>query len=195
MPATYPNLAVFKEIAGLSGTDDDDFVINQFLDTAIQTIEDMTRRQFGVSAESTRYYDPRIDTDGLYRTLYLDEDLASLTSITNGDGTSIATDQVLLLPLNDSPKQQIQIKESSTARWTWSTDPENSVAITGVWGYSTDVPWGVYQAVIRLASFFYYQKDTSLDVDRPILTANGLYLPSRIPSDVQSLIYPYSKLY
>lgn len=192
MASAYPTIAEFKAVTDISSTSDDT-LIQTYLDNAKQTIEDMAGRKFGVSGTSVRYYDAReAYEDG--RLLVLDEDLVSLTSIVNGDGTSIATGDVFLLPFNDSPKTEILIKETSASRWTWGTNPENSVEITGVWGFSTTVPDPVYQATMRLAAFFYYQRDTSLDVDRPILTATGLYMPSRIPSDVQMLIYPYSRL-
>jgi len=50
------------------------------------------------------------------------------------------------------------------------------------------------QATTRLAAFLYRQKDSNADLDRPLLTGDGVtIMPSSLPHDVRQILDPYRK--
>jgi hypothetical protein len=74
-------------LGGIQSADDDGY-IERLITRAGAFIDDQTGRQF-VAATETRYYDPTDEevVDG--RFLYLDKDLVSVTTLTNGDGDEL----------------------------------------------------------------------------------------------------------
>ena len=100
----------------------------------------------------TRYYTPRHlthphggDLLDSY-TLLLDDDLQSITTLTNGDSTTIDSDDYTLLPPQRDATQvtaydTIALQRYAAAQIYWkrptapNTDPLHSVSVLGVWGY------------------------------------------------------------
>lgn len=67
--------------------------------------------------------------------LGLDEDLCEITSITNGDGTTLASDNYILSPRNEYPKWEVQIKDNASAYFNYSTNRMGAISVAGIWGY------------------------------------------------------------
>lgn len=101
-----------------------------------------------LQAECGRRFDERIETryysavpvrysgdiDGA--NLWLDDDLKSVTTIVNGDGTTISTGYTLMPRRPEYSYTHIRLDPYGTVYWTANTlDPYESIAITGVWGY------------------------------------------------------------
>ena len=83
---------------------------------------------------ATRYFDALTNVDGNY--LMVDPfDLLAVTSITNGDGTSITAADYVFEPRYDPPYWAIKLKSSSSIAWTYSTAHENAITVVGMWGY------------------------------------------------------------
>jgi hypothetical protein len=73
-------------------------------------------------------------------------------------------------------------------------DSDSEVSIAGTWGFSTTPPYDIKHACTRLAAFLYRQKDTSADIDRPMITGDGVtIMPSSIPQDVKSILDNYKR--
>jgi hypothetical protein len=64
--------------------------------------------------------------------LLLDDDLLELTTLANGDGTTIPLNNVLLLP-DDAPAGGLLLTAGSSFIWTQT--PIQAVTVTGIWGW------------------------------------------------------------
>ena len=187
----YTTADAMRAYAGISGSGDDGLLAT-FADAAQAHIDKYTRRTFEGS-DTARYFTIGRETEG--RWLWFDEDLASITEILNGDAsaTEVTSGQYVVEP-KDAPYYGVKILASASKVWEYVTDPENAIKVTGVWAYSTTAPDDIVQAATRLAVFMYRQKDTSLDLDRPLITDAGVtLLPAGLPNDVKSLLLPYRR--
>src|SRR5574343_333367 len=189
---TYCSLAQMKTYVGATDNDDD-ALLTDCITRAEAVIDRATKRTFEASADSTRTFDAQQDVAG--RTLYLDADLCAITSITNGDGAAITALQVVSEPRNHAPYYALTLKASTGLAWTYETDPEDAISVTGRWAYSTTPPADIEQACVRLAAWLYRQKDSSSDLDRPMVSLDGAtLLPAQIPADVQRMLQPYVRV-
>lgn len=129
----------------------DDEEIADAIVAASQTIEDFCGHHFDPRIE-TRYFNG--DVGQFNPELYLSgEALLEATTILNGDGTTIASSNYTLLPRGEYPKDRVRLATSNY--WTGSNPydgsgacgtpvlvhsayAEDSIAITGVWGYHRD---------------------------------------------------------
>ena len=188
----YCSLAQLKTYVGATDNDDD-ALLTDCITRAEAVIDRATKRRFEATADSTRTFDAQQDVAG--RTLYLDADLCAITSITNGDGAAITALQVVSEPRNHAPYYALTLKASTGLAWTYETDPEDAISVTGRWAYSTTPPADIEQACVRLAAWLYRQKDSSSDLDRPMVSMDGAtLLPAQIPADVQRMLQPYVRV-
>lgn len=193
---TATDLKSYMKISGNA----DDTQLGLFADRAQHVIEQYTHRVFEwAGAGTVKKFTPISYMDGGdlldYYTLSLGfAEFYELTSITNGNGTAIATSDVVLLPGNITPKYAIRIKSSANVTWTYSTTIEESVSVTAKWAYSATAPADIIQAALRIGAYLYRQRDGTPDSDRPIVSADGVVLSApRIPSDVLELLRPYRR--
>lgn len=138
MPNLYATLNEYKDYATARSqppvTDViDDAVIVDLLEQASRYLDEHTGRQFYPTVE-TRLYDIPVDQE-----LLLDQDLLSVTTLTNGDATVLTTTDYILEPANSTPKFGIKLKDISAYAWeTNSSDSaEQVISVAGVWGYRT----------------------------------------------------------
>jgi hypothetical protein len=150
---SYPELQDLKTYLKI-GTHADDVILVDALNAAIQGIEHYCGRRF-VGVEETRYF----NWDAVRgQTLWLDDDLLSIETLTNGDTSVLTSPYYLLEPRNAAPYHRIRLK--STANWAFNQDGE--IAVAGVWGYTLDADDLVRQACLWLASYFYRLKDSQV---------------------------------
>lgn len=103
-----------------------------FLLAASNLVAQYTGRTF-VPVYQTRVFDALGDHINT-RSLTVDADLLSVTTLTNGDGTTITADKFRLFPANAYPKGGIDLLLSG-GTWTYSTDYEGAISVAGEWGY------------------------------------------------------------
>lgn len=113
---------------------DDDALIVQLIATATAMAHGYCARSF-VPYRQARVYDATGEHIDPINELLLDADLLAVTSVTNGDGTTVTGDQYVLRPANAWPKRAIKLKASSNLTWTYDGDWEQAISIEGVWGY------------------------------------------------------------
>lgn len=184
--AEYCTLEDVRALTGVQETDDD-ALIATLIDRASAMIDRLTGRKFTERIE-TRYYTPKVHTDG--KLLLVDDDLLSVTTLTNGDGTVIPADGYRLYPLNHSPKYGIML--NSDYVWAYTDDPEGSISVAGTWGYCTDAGRSpdMTQACARLTLWLYRQKDAPFNKVGNSIT--GEYeIPIGFPADVKSILRLY----
>lgn len=129
----YCTVSDVKTYLGNS-TNSDDILLADLIPRAQQAIDSYTHRTFEAASDTTRSFDADRDVDGPM--LYFDKDIASITTVTNGDGITIANTKYVTEPRNRAPYCGIKLKVSSGLAWEYdsNSDPENAIAITGRWG-------------------------------------------------------------
>lgn len=167
-------------------TDND--LLSDLLDEAQKYIESRTGKIFE-STTATRYYrQPAVDGT----ILYLDEDLLTITTLTEGDesGTEIPSTEYWLLPRNEGPPyRRIELKANSDYSWDWTTDGE--ISVEGTWGFSTTAPHDIRRATIILAAYLYRQKDSEVWDVVAVPEAGVVTIPQGIPATVKRIISKY----
>jgi len=177
----YGTLADFKAYVNeLSGgtqsafTAAQDAVVQQFLDQAQAEIERATGRRFEAATE-TRVYGAE-DVDG--QTLRLDEELLTLTGLTDGAGAAIALENTTLEPRNAAAKSRITLKPGT--RWN---ETSGDVSVSGAWGHCATPTPDVARVLYRLA-WFYWQKRRSTGETQLIDGRTG-NVASEYPADIR----------
>lgn len=189
---SYSNITDVKAYIGIAANETaDDGLLEDLGEGAQAIIERETGKVFEATADSTRYFDAVEDV--CERTLTFDKPVASITTVVNGDGATIASSAYVTEPRNISPKYAITLKLSSNAYWTYSTDPENAIAVTGRWAYSVMPPADIKHWHIRLTAWLYKQNENYNPAnDRPIVSPDGvLLLPMTLPRDIVAGLRPY----
>lgn len=196
---SYISADQLKTYIGLSSSiTDDDTVLQMFCDSATQLIEAEVGFSFKVSADTTRYFTYGIDVavNGAHwrdrQTLIFDTWLASApTTVTNGDATTISSSDYILKDANRAPYYSLQLKENTTADWTYSDSPENAISVTGKWGWSTKPPSDILQLTYRLSAYFYRQKDSQIFDSTAFSELGPIQLKAQLPSDAMSMLSKY----
>jgi len=134
--ATLLELKNYLTPRGLSSSNittdtNDDSIMSVMLEGISRWIDDQTHRTFYPRIETrlSDYPDDEI--------LFLDDDLLSLTTLTNGDSTVITSVQYVLYPKNAYPKQWVKILPSTSLTWqpTDDGDAESAISVLGWWGF------------------------------------------------------------
>jgi len=188
---SYAHLGVLKQYLGLSATETtDDTLLQDLLDRATTAIDNHCGRRFSANTETRYYEDDAVDG----QTLYLDEDLISITTLTNGDSdsTTISSSDYWLIPRNEGPPYYgIRLKSDTTT--TWEFDIDYWVSVAGTWGWNTTPPADIVQACIRLASYYYHQKDVPVYETSVFPESGVITVATGMPVDVRELLDPYRK--
>lgn len=128
----YVSLDALKDELGLSAaTTADDAKLGRYIARASAYAERVSGRVF-YPVTATRKFDAPTKT----KTLFLGDDLLSLTSLSDAQGAKAPGD-FFLYPANRTPKTQVQLLPSNAA-WYWADSPQQAVSIVGEWGFCGD---------------------------------------------------------
>jgi len=194
----YTTLAAVRAEAKVTGTSDD-ALLTGYITLAQRIIEAYpplgTGRVFEVSADTTRYLDAPPDSldtrlDGPNYVLLLPDDLCSITSVVNGDGTTLTTSDYLTEPRSHTPYYALRLKSGTGTIWTFEDSPEGAIAITGKWGFSMSAPADITRAATRLCVWMYRSRDNA-GFDADIKTEEGLILGAKMPRDIRDILNTY----
>jgi hypothetical protein len=117
-------------------------IIARAIESASRDFDRQTRRFFIPKTETRLYrWPPR--QPGPSTTLWLDQDLISVTTLQseaqNASPTTIASSDFFLEPNNQGPPyHRVEIDLSSTAAFQSGDTPQRSISVVGDWGYSAD---------------------------------------------------------
>ena len=193
---SYTTPTLVKAYVGATGTSDD-ALIDDLITAADGYIDSFTQRTFDGTGTSARSFAVGEDTEG--PTLTFDEDAAYISSIVNKADSDSGTEAVtsadyVTIPRNKTPYRGVKLLASSNKVWGFEDDPETGITVTASWRYGTSAPAAIAEAARRLVVFLYRQKDSSADIDRPLLTGDGVtILPSMVPADVKQVLEVYRK--
>ena len=184
----YTTTAEVKTYLDISGAGDD-ALLSDLIDAAQTWIDKFTHRTFEAAADSTRYFDvSRRNVDGSM--LWLDGDLAAITTVTNGDSIEVASDEYTTIPRNVTPFNRLRILSNSGKVWTYTTEWMDAISIVGKWAYSTSAPDDIAQACLELASFLYRRRDHPTFTITSIETGT-VVTPTGIPPSIVQTLKPY----
>ncbi len=187
----YANLAELKTYLGLGSQATDDGLLTSCIERAQAAIDSHCHRSFEAGADSTRHY--HLDRDVRGRTLYFDEDCAQITKVENA-GVEISSDEYVTEPRNLAPYYGITLVTYRGAVWSFTQGPEDAVKVTGRWAYSIAPPADIVQATLRLAAYFFRQKDAQVfDVTADPRTGM-MTVPQGMPRDVNLMLKPYVQM-
>jgi hypothetical protein len=182
-----------KAWGGVPDTDTvDDAELTLIIARAQAYVDEYCGRTFEVTsdAEATRNFTQKIDVEG--PTLWLDQDLNTVVSITVGSDT-ISSSNYVTEPRTDSPFYGITMKAESPQDWSTPTsdgDYENAIQVSAQWAYSSAAPADIQMAMLRLSKWYYNQgRLTDETANRPIVLESGAtVLPGTIPSDILEIL-------
>jgi len=189
--SNYITLSTLKNYLGLTGSDEDDVVLEASIDRAQAAIDAYTNRTFEAASDTKHYGWDAVDD--LF--LWLDAALYSLTSVANGDdsATAVSTDDITLWPRNQGPPyHKLRLDDGSTS--TWQVDTDYWIAVTGEWGYSASAPNDIVLATVRWAAYLYEQKDAPYTRVVANIAVGSVEIPATIPEDVRTLLNPYRRM-
>ena len=185
--ANYTTTAAVKRLLGISSTNADTLIAETITDVE-QYVDARTGRTFGsvgaAIAATTRKFTVGQDSRGLV--LYLDDDLASITTVvTNADAstsTTISSTGYVTNPRNFGPYNEIRLLPTTNVNYTWdyTNNAENGIEITGVWQFSATPPADIVRATKALAVQWYREREQN----EP---------PSDTPEGIKSILMSYQK--
>lgn len=192
----YATVAQLRAYLGLD-LNSDDPLLESLLGRGQAAIEHYTHRLFEAASDTTKLFDAQLDTSDHYMVLDWTPyglDLCQITTVTNGDGTTVAASAYVTNPRNETPWYGLRFKLNSGLYWTFDADPENAISIVGRWAYSVTAPSDIVQATVRMAAYLYRQKDTGTFDVTAIPGSGVIEVPQGMPRDVAKMLEPYRRL-
>lgn len=119
--------------------------------------------------------------------LALDAPLLSVTTLKNGDGSTISAGSWWLRPRNSAVAWYIELK--SDYAWTFATDTE--IEVDGVWGVAATVPAPVKEAALVFAGWMFKRYQAALSDATVNLDLGELTYSQAVPKQVVALLEPY----
>ena len=180
-----------REMAPFAKTDTpDDDVIGALIEEASRFIDRESGRTFYARTE-TRYYDV---PEG--RELEVDDDLLTITTLTNGDGATIASTEYNFVPRNVTPYYAIKLKQASNYYWTYDSDgnDEDVISVAGTWGFAANTPADVERACKQIITSWYKRRHGEDVGAITTITAAGVTVsPEDVPGSAWRIIKNYRK--
>jgi hypothetical protein len=179
----YLTVSEFKQYRGITRSDDDS-LISTLIDAAEDWLELEANQVLYTDTNSTRYYDAVADVYG--RELHLDAPLAEINSVTtNADGTAdvLSSSDYVTMPRNNPPYYGLKMLSSSDYTWTFTTDAEMGIEVSGKWCLTTDLN-RIRLMTMQLVNYAYTQKDSQVFDTIAIPDAGVISVPNGFPATV-----------
>lgn len=126
----------------------------------------------------------------------VDEDLLTITTLTNGDDNTIASTEYHLVPKNDPPYNEIRLTKTTTERWELDSggDDEFVIDVAGTWGYMTAHTDDIREACLMITQSFVKRRFGENVSGIAKVTAAGVVItPQDVPSAAADIINIYKK--
>ncbi len=189
----YVTLDEFKAYAVIDDEDidgDDDGVLEDLIESASRFIDAMTGRTF-YAVTDTKYFSVPSG-----RELRLNDDLLTITTLTNGDEVVVDSDEYNLLPKNEFPAYAIKLKGSSTIRWApdSNADVEFVISVLGTWGWAATAPNDIKEACLEIVKNYYNKREGQGTDGAAKVTAAGVVItPQGTPSSAKQIMNRYKR--
>ena len=189
----YATLVEFKILGDIDSTDsDDDTAIDRIIEGTSRYIDSKTQRTFYARTETRNFDVPRNRS----RSLFLDDDLLTITTLTNGDGNTIASSEYHLLPKNLTPFNEVRLTKTTTVFWATDSggDDEWVIALAGGWGWVAATPDDIREACFMISQSLYKRRMGENVSGIATVTAAGVVItPQDVPSVAADILARYMK--
>lgn len=189
----YATLAEYKTYQRITSTDTTD---DTFIEVAIESASRWIDRESGTrfyTATETRKYD--IPKDNL--PLLLDQYFSAITTVTNGDGSTISVGNYVTLPANSLPIWGLSLADRTGASWALSgtTGTIQAISITGSVGYSASAPKDIFLSCMEIAKALYSRRfGENLTMKTVITNAGVVQIPDGVPDWAAETISHYRRV-
>lgn len=198
---SYAGLADFLALPEIQSQDPPDDVFIEDLLTRASRAADQFCGTWFYAQTQTRYYDlPK------GRRLELDAPLLTVTTLLNGDGSTIAADQYFTWPYQGPHAVSVELQPFSTYYWLLGLNGGNKrvITVTGTWGYvdrtatdpeSVAVIQNTTDAVLSIALSAYKKRyGQSVEGVAQVTAAGVVITPRGIPAEAKQLLMPYRRV-
>jgi hypothetical protein len=193
----------------------DDSSISFLITSASRYIDHNTSRRFYTNGQETHYFntpgwDAWINSGHSYYSGYgnptqinepnlmLDDDLYSLTSVTNGDGTLLVENtDFVQVPFNASPRYKLVMIGSNYWKASGNTNPVRCIPIVGEWGFCpiASVPGDIKEACYMISMAAYNRRLGENISQRVVVTAAGATIsPEDVPQKAWDIIMCHQRV-
>lgn len=190
----YCTLQEIKDYIVTSTTDaTDDAVIEDAIEGVSRSFDVVTGRTFYARTE-THYYDTPLNERELWIN---DDDLLTITTLTNGNAVVITSGQYKLYPLNKNPKYKIYLLPASNVYWTADTSGnlEGAITLVGTFGYSATAPDDIREACRREVNSQLKKRFGENTTGIATITGAGVVItPEGFSKDTMQVLKKYMKL-
>jgi len=121
--------------------------------------------------------------------------LISISTLTNGDNTTIASTDYIFLPANVTPKYSIKLKQSIGYIWVADgSDTEQVIDVAGDWGFSSTAPDDIRRACLDISVQSYHRRKGKNNTGSVTITAAGVIIsPQDVPQQARRIINSHKK--
>lgn len=187
----YASLQQYKDYQRITSNDVvDDAFIESSIEAASRWIDRESGTRFYIETE-TRHYDT---PDG--NLIMLDANFTAITSVINGDGTTVAASNFVTLPANSVPLYGIELKTAAGIKWLETNgSPQQAISVTGSVGYSAIAPTDIYMACLEIAKALYSRRFGENMSTKTVITPAGVVqIPEGVPDMAAATIANYRRL-
>ena len=165
---------------GFSANADDDAILEKLIEGASREIDRISTRTFYARTE-THYFD--VPTG---RILYMDDDLLTITTLTNGNGTAISSNDYGFLQPNKTPYYAVKLLDTSSVIWQNSSSggSEQVISIAGTWGWSSSTPDDIREFCLAIVKHSYKRRTGNAEQAARVTGAGVVLTPADIPGYV-----------
>jgi hypothetical protein len=186
----------------------DDTTLSLLIESASREAEHISRRKFYLATE-THYFDTPLANQtppvGNYLTsptnppdsIMFDDDLQTVTSITNGDGSVLDPSTYVLKPYGKPPYYAVQLRPTSGVMWnTNAGDPLAAIQVLGAWGYNAgSTPVDIKEGVMMIVKEAYNRRFGENMTSRSIITTGGVIItPEDIPEKAMEIFLAHRRV-
>jgi len=192
----------------------DDTVIALLIESASRYIDRNTSRRFFLNGVESHYFnvpgwEAWITSGHSYYSGYgnptqinepslmLDDDLYSLTSVVNGDGTTLVENtDFVQVPFNGLPKYKLEMIGTNYWKAQGNTNPVRCILVSGTWGYCdiADVPGDLVEACLMIVSSAYNRRLGENVMQKvQVSTAGAVISPDDVPAKSADILRCYQR--
>lgn len=190
----YCTLDQYKGYQRVTNTDaTDDAYIELAINGASRWIDRESKTNFYGTTETHLYDVPAYNR----LVLPLDKYFTSITSVTNGDGTTLTTtSDYYLMPPNGTPISAISLFDRSNNRWNSANGRlQQCITVVGVTGYATTTPDDIVIACMEIAKALYSRRfGENMNMKTIITQAGVVVIPEGVPDMTAGTIAKYRRL-
>ena len=189
----YATLSEYKTYQRITSADaTDDTFIEAAIEAASRWIDRESGTRFYLATETRKYNIPLGN-----QPLLFDAHYQAITSVTNGDGSTITAGNFVTLPANVLPLWGLSLADRTGINWALSgtTGTIQAISITGTVGYSATAPKDIYLSCLEIAKAMYSRRFGENMATRTIITPAGVVqIPDGVPDWAAEAIANYRRV-